>query len=85
LFFVEWTHAYLGRPLFSYLRVAREFAYIEENAVVTAVYLVGHPKAAVFCFYGFHALQLRGQEAAGVVSREWPFNARKGVGFDWKF
>ena len=47
----------------------------------------GHPEASVFCYYGLHALQHRGQEAAGIVSNEWltdktknRFNIQKGVG-----
>ncbi len=40
----------------------------------------GHPEASVFCYYGLLALQHRGQEAAGIVSKEWLENKKK-----WRF
>ena len=47
----------------------------------------GHPEASTLCYYGLHALQHRGQEAAGIVSRKWDkhkkrwvFNTYKGTG-----
>lgn len=49
--------------------------------------IFGHPDAAVLTYYGLHALQHRGQEASGIVSREyqqdksrWHFNVHKGSG-----
>ncbi len=33
--------------------------------------IYGHPQAAVQSFYGLHALQHRGQEASGIVAREF--------------
>ncbi len=49
--------------------------------------IYGHPEASVMTFYGLHALQHRGQEAAGIVSSEWlpekkrfRFNIHKGNG-----
>jgi amidophosphoribosyltransferase len=47
----------------------------------------GHPEASIMCYYGLHALQHRGQEAAGIVTNEWledkkkwRFNIQKGIG-----
>ncbi len=49
--------------------------------------IFGHPEAAVLTYYGLHALQHRGQEAAGIVTRQWleekkrfRFNVYKGEG-----
>jgi amidophosphoribosyltransferase len=67
----------------------KEFAHIEGkprcHCGVFGVY--GHPEASVLCYYGLHALQHRGQEASGIISREWlqdkqkwRFNIQKGVG-----
>jgi amidophosphoribosyltransferase len=49
--------------------------------------IYGHPDAAVMTYYGLHALQHRGQEASGMISREWlpdrkkwRFNIHKGIG-----
>jgi amidophosphoribosyltransferase len=67
----------------------KEFAKIEGkprcHCGVFGVF--NHPEASVLCYYGLHALQHRGQEAAGIVAREWSaerkkwrFNIKKGVG-----
>jgi amidophosphoribosyltransferase len=67
----------------------KEFAHIEGkprcHCGVFGVF--GHPEASVLCYYGLHALQHRGQEASGIVTREWladkkrwRFNVHKGVG-----
>ena len=41
----------------------------------------GHPDAAALCALGLHALQHRGQEAAGIVSYDGEqFNAHRGMG-----
>jgi amidophosphoribosyltransferase len=67
----------------------REFARIEgKPACHCGVFgIYGHPEAAVLTYYGLHALQHRGQEAAGIVSSEFlaeknkqRFNAYKGEG-----
>ena len=67
----------------------REFARIEgKPACHCGVFgIYGHPEAAVLTFYGLHALQHRGQEAAGIVSSEFVaekqkqhFNVYKGEG-----
>lgn len=49
--------------------------------------IFGHPEAAVMTYYGLHASQHRGQEAAGIVSSEFlrhrgrsKFNILKGTG-----
>ena len=67
----------------------REFAHAEGkprcNCGIFGIF--GHPKAAVQTYYGLHALQHRGQEASGIVTREyvedkkrWRFNVHKGAG-----
>ncbi len=49
--------------------------------------IYGHPEAAILSYYGLHALQHRGQEATGIVTRafdesrsRWHFNVHKGSG-----
>jgi amidophosphoribosyltransferase len=49
--------------------------------------IFGHPEAALMTYYGLQALQHRGQEASGIVTREFVqdkkkshFNVHKGVG-----
>jgi amidophosphoribosyltransferase len=42
--------------------------------------IFGHPEASVLTYYGLHALQHRGQEAAGIVSNEWLADRKK-----WRF
>ncbi len=49
--------------------------------------IFGHPEASILTYYGLHALQHRGQEATGIVSRDfdeqrsrWHFNVHKGAG-----
>ncbi|MCE1165913.1 MAG: amidophosphoribosyltransferase [Bacteroidetes bacterium] len=58
---------------------------IRANCGVFGIY--NHPKAAIMAYYGLHALQHRGQEAAGIVTSEYipekgkhHFNVHKGVG-----
>jgi len=52
---------------------------LKEECGVFGVY--GTPDSAQLCTLGLHALQHRGQEAAGIVSRnEEHFNAHKGMG-----
>lgn len=51
----------------------REFAHAEGkprcNCGIFGIY--GHPEAAVQTYYGLHALQHRGQEATGIVTRDF--------------
>ena len=58
---------------------------IRANCGVFGIY--NNPKAAIMAYYGLHALQHRGQEAAGIVTSEfipeknkYHFNVHKGVG-----
>lgn len=58
---------------------------IHSNCGVFGIY--NHPEAAIMTYYGLHALQHRGQEAAGIVSCEYledkkkhHFNVHKGTG-----
>ncbi|MEX2117763.1 MAG: amidophosphoribosyltransferase [Bacteroidota bacterium] len=56
-----------------YLIIVRELAHIEgkprSHCGVFGIF--GHPEAAVMAYYGLHALQHRGQEASGIVTREF--------------
>lgn len=58
---------------------------IRANCGVFGIF--NHPKSAIMAYYGLHALQHRGQEAAGIVSSEfipeknkYHFNLHKGHG-----
>jgi len=58
---------------------------IHSNCGVFGIY--NHPESAILTYYGLHALQHRGQEAAGIVSCEYikekdkcHFNVHKGSG-----
>jgi len=58
---------------------------VRANCGVFGIY--NHPKSAIMTYYGLHALQHRGQEAAGIVSSEFlqdknkfHFNIHKGHG-----
>jgi amidophosphoribosyltransferase len=58
---------------------------IHSNCGVFGIF--NHPEAAILTYYGLHALQHRGQEAAGIVSSEfikdknkYHFNVHKGLG-----
>jgi len=58
---------------------------IHSNCGVFGIY--NHPEAAILTYYGLHALQHRGQEAAGIVTSEYipernkyHFNVHKGIG-----
>jgi len=58
---------------------------IHSNCGVFGIF--NHPEAAIMTYYGLHALQHRGQEAAGIVSCEYledkqryHFNVHKGTG-----
>lgn len=44
------------------------FDRLREECGVFGVY--GHPDAATLCYYGLHALQHRGEESAGICSRD---------------
>lgn len=58
---------------------------VHSNCGVFGIY--NHPQASVMTYYGLHALQHRGQEAAGIVTSEfledknkYHFNVHKGFG-----
>lgn len=58
---------------------------IHSNCGVFGIY--NHPEAAIMTYYGLHALQHRGQEAAGIVTSEfipeknkYQFHVHKGLG-----
>src|SRR5436190_18873381 len=48
---------------------SREIDKPESNCGVVGVY--NHPEASVTAYYALHALQHRGQEAAGILTAHW--------------
>lgn len=65
--------------------IKKENPSLKSNCGVFGIY--NHPEASIMTYYGLHALQHRGQEAAGIVSSEYihekgknVFNVHKGIG-----
>jgi amidophosphoribosyltransferase len=55
---------------------AREIDKPESNCGVVGIY--NHPEASVIAYYALHALQHRGQEAAGILTAHWEQSGKNG-------